>query len=265
MRGLGRVLFFDPTDEHTPVGLLPQDEEGSLGLLVSADRGSLVSLPRSQPELNRVERRIDVLLAENGSLSGRVEELALGHAAASYRREQEEGAAGEYRRQMEAWVAKSGAGGSLSRLDASAAEGGAMRVAVEFRTPAYAKSMGGRLLVVKPRVLPGRNRVYLSETSRTYPVLLSSESFEERLRMKLPEGFAVEQMPRSSQGSTAYGSHSSSCEVADGYLSCVRKVTVSATEIPVEEYKDVREFFAWVNSAGTEAVVLSRRASAAPR
>jgi hypothetical protein len=127
-----------------------------------------------------------------------------------------------------------------------------MRLAVDFTTPAYAKSMGGRLLVVKPRVLPGRNRVYLSETSRKYPVVLSSEAFEERLRMKLPEGVAVEEMPRSSQGSAAYGSHSSSCEVAGGYLSCVRRVSVSAAVIPVEQYKDVRDFFAWVNSAGTE-------------
>ena len=64
--------------------------------------------------------------------------------------------------------------------------------------------MGGRLLVVKPRVLPARNRVYLSDASRKYPVVLSSEAFEERLHMKLPEGFAVEEMPRSSQGSAAY-------------------------------------------------------------
>jgi len=263
--GLGRVLFFDPTDEHTPVGLLPQEEEGSLGLLVSAERGTLVSLPTSRPESNRVERRIDVTLASNGSLSGKVEELAFGHAAASYRREQEEGAAGDYRRSMEAWVAKSGAGARLSRLDASEADGGAQRVAVEFTTPAYAKAMAGRLLVVKPRVLPGRSGLNLHEKSRKYPVVLHSEAFEERLRMKLPEGFEVEEMPRSSQGEAAYGSHSSSCEVAGGYLSCVRKVTVSAAVIPVAQYKDVRSFFAWVNSAGNEPVVLAREAGATSR
>jgi hypothetical protein len=189
----------------------------------------------------------------------------VGHAAARYRREREEGAAGAYRRQLEAWVARSGPGASVSRLDASEAEGGAMRVAVDFTTPAYAKSMGGRLLVVKPRVLPARNRVYLSDASRRYPVVLSSEAFEERLRMKLPEGFAGEEMPRSSQGSAAYGSHSSSCEAAGGYLSCVRKVSVSAAVIPVEQYKDVKDFFAWVNSAGTEPVVLARKANGASR
>jgi hypothetical protein len=232
-----------------------------LGLLVSADRGRLVSLPKGPPEVNRVERRMEVALAENGSLSGTVEELAVGHAAASVRREQEQGAAGDYRRQLEAWVAKSGPGGKLNRLDTSEVEGGAIRVAVEFTTPAYAKSMGGRLLVIKPRVLPALNRVYLSDASRQYPILLRSESFEERLHMKLPDGFAVEETPRSSQGSAAFGSHSSSCEAADGYLTCIRKVTVSSAVIPMEKYKEVRDFFAWVNSAGTESVVLARKAT----
>jgi hypothetical protein len=259
--GLGRVLFFDPTDEHTPVGLLPQEQEGSLGLLVSADKGSLVSLPRSEPQANRVERVIDVTLAEDGSLSGKVEELAVGHAAARSRREREQGAAGEYRREMEAWVAKSGPGSIVRRLDASEAEGGAQRVALEFTTPAYAKAMGGRLLVVKPRVLPGRSRLGLYEESRKYPVVLRSEAFEERLRMKLPQGFEPEEMPAPTKGEAAYGSHSSSCEVADGYLSCVRRVEVSAAVIPVEQYKDVKSFFAWVNSAGTSPVVLARRPS----
>jgi transglutaminase-like putative cysteine protease len=262
---LGRVLFFDPTDEYTPVGLLPQEEEGSLGLLVSADKGTLVSLPRSDPEANRVERRIDVTLAENGSLSGRIEDLAVGHAAASYRREHEEGAAGEYRREMEAWVSKSGPGASVSRLDVSEADGGARRVALEFTTPIFAKSMGGGLLVLKPRLLPERNRLKLYEKSRKYPVVLRSEAFEERLRMKLPEGFELEEMPPPSQGRAAYGSHSWSCEVTGGYLSCVCKVTVSAAVIPVEQYKDVRKFFAWVNSAGDAPVVLAKKAGGPPR
>jgi hypothetical protein len=82
--------------------------------------------------------------------------------------------------------------------------------------------------------------------------------------MRLPEGFELEEMPPPSQGRAAYGSHSWSCEVAGGYLSCVRKVTVSAAVIPVEQYKDVRKFFAWVNSAGDAPVVLTRKASGPP-
>jgi hypothetical protein len=260
--GLGRVLYFDPTDEHTPVGLLPQHEEGSLGLLVSAEHGTLLGLPTSPPDANRVQRRLEVTLAVDGTLSGKVEELAVGHAAASYRREQEEGSAGAYRRQTEAWVAKSGPGTRMNSLDVTEAADGAVRLAVDFTTPGYARSMSGRLLVVRPRVLPGRNQVYLRDTQRKYPVVLDSEAYEERLLMKLPEGFVVDEMPRATQGRAAFGTHSSSCEVDSGTLSCRRTVTVHASVIPAERYKEVRDFFAWVNSAGSEPVVLSRKAAA---
>jgi hypothetical protein len=261
---LGPVLFFDPTDEHTPVGLLPQHEEGSLALLVSAEHGALLSLPTSPPETNRVERRLELALAEDGTVSGTVEEVAVGHAAARYRRDQEAGAAGGYREQMEAWVAKSGPGARLGALDLTPQPPDAVRLALDFTTPAYAKAMRGRLLVVKARVLPGRNRVNLFETSRKYPVVLDAQAFEERMRMKLPEGFVVDELPRPSQGRSAYGEHSASCEVKDGYLSCRRSMKVSAAVIPVEQYAEARNFFAWVNTDG-EPLVLSRQAKAGPR
>jgi hypothetical protein len=261
--GLGRVLYFDPTDEHTPVGLLPQHEEGSLGLLVSAEHGTLLRLPVSAPEANRVERRLDVALANDGTLSGTVEELAFGHAAARYRRQQEEGAAGAYRRQMERLVARTGPGARMRHLEVTEAAEGAVRVAFQFTTPGYAQSVAGRLLIVRPRVLPGTNRIHLTDTSRTYPVVLDSESFEEHLRMKLPDGFAVDELPRSSQGQAPWGTRSSSCEASDNYLDCHRAVAVSASVVPVGQYKEVRRFFAWVNNAGSEPVVLSRQAHTA--
>ena len=66
------MLYFDPTDEHTPLGLLPEDEEDSRALLVSPDQGALLRMPFSSPEANRLERRLELTLAADGSLSGTV-------------------------------------------------------------------------------------------------------------------------------------------------------------------------------------------------
>jgi len=84
--GLGRLLFFDPTDPHTPMGLLPQEEEDSQALLVAPDRGTLLRMPSSPPEANHLQRRLDLSLAEDGALTGEVEEEASGHTAAAYLR-----------------------------------------------------------------------------------------------------------------------------------------------------------------------------------
>jgi hypothetical protein len=263
--GLGRLLFFDPTDEHTPPGLVPEEEEGSLALLVSSDRGTLVSIPTSPAEANRVERRVDVALAGDGTVSGKVEEVAFGHAATAFRRDQEQGAAGDYRKRMEEWVGATGAGATMSGLETATAPNDGVRVAVTFKTPGYAKSMRGRLLVVKPALLPGRNRIYLSDTRRRYPVVLSSESFEEWTRITLPEGFDVDELPRPTRGRSPFGAHAASCEVKEGVLHCHRSVSVTAAVVPAERYREARDFFAWVNSAGSEPVVLARKEPSAPR
>ena len=42
---LGRLLYFDPTDEDTPVGDLPEHEQGSYALIDDASIGTLVRMP----------------------------------------------------------------------------------------------------------------------------------------------------------------------------------------------------------------------------
>jgi len=257
--GLGRLLFFDPTDEHTYMGLLPQEEEDSQALLVSPDQGALIRTPVSPPEANRIERRLDLLLTEDGTLAGRVEEEAYGHAAAAYRRERQSLALDDYRKRMEAWVAETGSGAQMSSLEVTEEANETVRVVVEFKTPRYAKSIHGTMLVVKANVLPARNLVHLPQTKRKYPVVLSSESFEETTRMKLPPGFEVDEMPRPVQATASFGRHSSSCAVKDGYLSCHRSLTATAAVIPAERYEEARAFFSRTGWAGGEPVVLARK------
>jgi hypothetical protein len=256
--GLGRLLFFDPTDEHTPVGLLPQDQEGSRALLVSRAQGALLRMPQSPPEANRVERRLELALTDDGSLEGTVDEKAFGHAATTFRRRRE-AASGDDRKEMEAWISRSGSGARLGSLDSKDEADGSARVTVSFSTPRYAKSMGGALLMVKPTVLPGRNPVWLPEGSRKYAVVLDAQSFDEVTRIRLPPSFRIDEMPRPTQSRTAFGIFSSSCAAEEAHLVCRRSLSVSAGSIPSEQYKETRTFFAWVNSAGAEPVVLARR------
>lgn len=256
--GLGQLLFFDPTDQHTPMGLLPEEEEGSQALLVAPDRGALLRMPSSPPEANRLERRLDLSLAEDGTLAGKVEEQAYGHVAAAYRREHQHLATGDHRKRMEAQFAETGAGAQIDSLEVTEGMGASVRVVVEFKTPRYAKSMRGTMLVVKANVLRAHNSIYLRDAKRKYPVVLSSESFEETMRMKLPEGFEVDEMPQPVHASTAFGAHSSSCDVKDGYLNCRRSLTVTAGVIPVEEYKEARSFFAGANGGGEKPLVLAK-------
>ena len=47
--GFGRLLFFDPTDPHTPFGQMPEDEQDAWALLVAPENGGLVRTPSTSP------------------------------------------------------------------------------------------------------------------------------------------------------------------------------------------------------------------------
>jgi len=262
---LGRFLFFDPTDEDTPPGSLPQDEEGSLGLLVSRDRGALLPMPTTPPEANRIVRHLELTLAGDGTLVGTVEERAHGHPASAYRREHQHKSAAEYRKSMESRLGRSGPGTQMRSLEVADDPDGSVRTVAEFDTPRYAQSIGRTGLLVKPNVLPIPNRMYLSEPQRKYAVVLNSQSFEETTRMRLPDGFFIDEIPGPIAVVTAFGAHSSSCRLEDVFLTCRRSLTVTAGTIPVERYEEARRFFAGANGCGEEPVLLARKRGGPPR
>ena len=54
---LGRILYFDPTNELTPFGEIGGYLQANYGLLVTSDGGELVELPRQPSAMNSIQRR----------------------------------------------------------------------------------------------------------------------------------------------------------------------------------------------------------------
>ena len=79
---LGRILFFDPTNEITPFGQIGGYLQANYGLLVTAEGGELVELPQQASAMNSIQRVGKLTLDANGILKGDVEELRLGDRAA---------------------------------------------------------------------------------------------------------------------------------------------------------------------------------------
>jgi hypothetical protein len=179
--------------------------------------------------------------------------------AASYRGMHKELEKADFRKRMEGWISETGSGAAMKSLDVAEGANDGLHVEVAFATPRYAKLMQGVLLVIKPSVLPPRERVYLAESTRKYPVVLNAESFDETMRMKLPAGFEVDELPRPMVTKTDFGSLTTSCEVKDGYLTYHRAFTVKAGVIPVDHYKEARAFFGAVYGAGDQPVVLAKK------
>jgi Domain of Unknown Function with PDB structure (DUF3857)/Transglutaminase-like superfamily len=257
---LGRLLIFDPTDEHTPVGDLPEHEQGSLALVVAADARGLMRMPSTPPEVNQLKRQVDAVITSDGALTASIREQAAGQAAVRLRRELKALSRQEYFEMIERWVTRGVAGASVVKLEPSdEREEGRFRLELEIKAARYAQLMQERLLVFKPAIVSRRDSLFLTEPTRKYPVVLSPNAYTETVRVKLPDGFALDELPDALSLEAPFGTYAANYEVKDQHLVFTRSLTMQAASIPVEQYAAVRSFFERIRATEQSPVVLARK------
>ncbi len=257
---LGRLLIFDPTDDNTPVGDLPDHEQNSFALIAASEGGSLARMPLTPPEMNRLERQIEAALTVDGSLTAKVVERAKGQPAVDERRMFRGASRPEYVKMIEHWITRGATGASISKVEPTdnSAEG-KFALNVEFTAPRYAQSMQGRLLVFKPAIVSRREALHLANESRKHPVMLEAQDYTEVVRVKLPDGFEVDEMPDAVKLDAPFGSYKVSYEVKDGFLNFTRSLRLQGAMIPATEYEKVRRFYATMRAAEQAPVVLAKK------
>lgn len=257
---LGRLLMFDATDEDTRVGDLPDHEQGSWALIIAGESGSLLRMPVTPVESNLLERRIEADLTADGSLAAKIQEKANGRWASGYRAEFRRSSRAEYKKVIERWVTVGASAASVSRLEPrDNASAGHFNLEIDFTAPAYGQLMQDRLLIFKPAIVSRRESLALTETKRKHPVVLTSNAYSETLSLKLPAGFAVDELPDAVKLDTTFGSYATNYEVKDGHLVFTRKLVQKAGTIPVAQYAAVRTFFEKIRAAEQSPVVLAKK------
>jgi len=257
---LGRLLIFDSTDEDTLLGDLPDDEQGSLALIVARNDGELVRMPVIPSEANRMERLTEMTILPNGSMRAKVAEKSMGQSAVEERRLFRHLSRPEYTKRIEAWITRGTGGATLSKADPTDDNAsGRFRLDLEFAAPAYAQLMQQRLIVFKPAALSRLDSLFLTEAVREHPVVLDPYAFDETVKINVPDGFLVDEMPDPIKLDAPFGSYSTTYEMKEGQLVFTRKLTQRAATIPVEQYNTVRTFFEKIRAAEQSPVVLARK------
>jgi hypothetical protein len=257
---LGRLMVFDPTDDNTPVGDLPDHEQGSLALVVAGDGGALLRMPTTPPEANRLERVADVVLAADGSITASLHERAIGQSAVGERSIFRGLSRPDYLKRIEKWIARGASGATISKvepLDTSAE--GRFALDVDFTAARYGQVMQGRLLVFKPAIVSRRESLLLTESSRRHPVVLESNAYTETVKVKLPEGFGVDELPKGMKLDEPFGTYTTNYVVEDRQLSFTRSLVLRGATIPVGDYAKVRDFFEKMRAAEQTPVVLEKK------
>ena len=258
--GLGTLLIFDPTDEETPVGDLPEIEQDSLALLVAGDQGALLRMPRSLPAANRLEYSAALTLSPNGSIGGTIHEEGWGQTAANDRGTLHQKSQPEYSSMIEKRIAARAPGLVISRLqpmDDVARD--VFSLDVDFTVPRYAQLVADRLMLFKPAVMLHRHRLVFGNPARIHPIALNGQAIHEIERIRLPAGFVVDELPAAVNIETSFGSFRAQFEVKDGAIESTRDLEVQSVILSAERYSEVRTFFERVTAVEEAQIVLAKK------
>ena len=257
--GLGRLLIFDPTDEHTPVGDLPFYLQGSLALIEAGDQGLLAKMPITPAAFNSEEILVNGTLAGTGALQATFSSRSKGQEAAEARRHYEHRQRSDYMKDTERWLARTARGVVIDKVEpVDNFASGEFKLDVTFNASGYARSMQGSMLVFKPSVVDPRNMVFLNEDKRTTPVVLDSQSFQKRVKIQMPADYKVDELPPGGSLKTRFGTYHCDFKVDGSELTFTEELNVEPITVPASEYASVKKFFQQVRGAEDAPIVLVR-------
>ena len=257
---LGRLMLFDATDSFTLLGDFPHHEQGSFALVAAGENGKLLQMPVLPPAANRLQRRAEATLTADGALQGAINEQAFGQTASVYRARQRTMSAGDYKTEMENWLTHRITGAKIAKFaPADKPVDGRFDVDMEFAASNYAQIMQGRLMMFRPAFVGRLDSLTVSDGKRNHPIMLDASQYSETIKVKLPDGFIVDEIPEGSKFIAPFGQYSVSYEVKEGFLLFNRELTLNKSTIAADNYGSVKEFFAKVRAAEQNPVVLLRK------
>lgn len=263
---LGRLLFFDPTNEYVPLGYLPWYLQDNHGLVVTPDGGELVAMPLLPPTTNRLLRTARFNLSATGVLSGDVHETDWGAPASNQREAFLEAQSTKRAEVIERFLGRflnnytlMGASlGNLEQYDQT------FTLDYKFVSPGYASTSGG-MLIVRPRVLGDKYsdllRLFAQQKPRKYGIEFTEATRQDDVfDITLPDGYVVDGIPQPVQADCTYATYHSEVKVADGVLHYKRTFEIKDVEVPSEKLPEIRNFLKQV-AVDQESSALLRRAT----
>ncbi len=257
---LGKLLFFDPTDDITPMGHLPSSLQATFGLLVSEAGGELVRLPLQAPATNRLLRTGKLELSPGGTLSGEVKEEREGVQATMRRAAFISSEKNDRKKVIEEFLAGYLTGFSLTSAEVDNLEKYDQNLVLRYRFVAdrYAKS-AGNMLLLRPRVLGQKAWSVMEGEARKYPVAFRSTSIEsDQFEITLPAGYKVEELPAPVELDYGFAEYRSKMEVKGNILSYWREYKIKEVLVGKEKLDTLKKFFRQVAADERFNAVLQR-------
>jgi Domain of Unknown Function with PDB structure (DUF3857)/Transglutaminase-like superfamily len=258
-RKLGRLIVFDPTDPYTPFGELPVHEQNSFALIVAGANGSIQRMPSARADANSTTRKIEAVVEADGSVKGSLHEDLTGWTAVVQRAYRQRGEQ-EYRKRVETRVTYGIRNAAIENLKAAdSPDDGRFQVDLQFSSRGFAQIMQGRLMVFRPSILQPVDPLPFTETKRSWPAVINARSWRDTVRVQLPPGFDIDEMPDPSDLVTPFGTYRSKATVDGGVLTFTRTLVLKSMVVPVADYPALKAFSDRVGGEDQAPIVLAKK------
>jgi len=257
---LGRLLFFDPTNELIPFGQLPGYLQANYGLLVTPDGGELVELPQQPSAMNSIQRTAKLTLDATGTLKGEVNETRLGERASSERWRLRNVTKDTDRiKPIEELLANSLASFHLTQASLINFQQTDQPFGFKysFESLNYAKN-AGNLLLVRPRVMGNKGAGFLeTKEPRKFPIEFEGPARDtDTFEITIPAGYVVDDIPPPVDADYGFASYHSKTVVTGNVVDYTRTFEVKELSVPVDKAADLKKFYRIIASDERNTVVL---------
>lgn len=259
----GKLLFFDPTDQYTPLGYLPDTEQDNYVLLVTPDGGELVHLPLLPPTTNRLLRQAQFKLDASGGISGQVKEVRWGGPAVDSRAQYLITAPKDRTKIVDQFLGtfldnfqlQSATVGNLTNYDQS------LTLDYSFLAPNYAK-LAGDMIILRPRVLGEKGWDILAGKERKYPIeFLDATLQTDEFSFTLPAGYTVEDLPAPVKVDSDYVEYQSEAKLDGGILHYTRTYKVKQVMVPTAKLPSMKTALGEIAAEERSSIILKRGAN----
>lgn len=253
---LGPVLFFDSTARWIPAGHLPWVLQGGRGMVCDAEGTGLVAFPRSADANEyRLEARIEITLAADGSCTGQVLETRRGQLAAEGRNwafvlsEKE---------RKEYWMRRLGAtvrGVVVEELATeTAADLWGFTSTVRFKSPLFGQRLRDEMMVLNLDVLTRDSVPVFPEAQRQHDLLVRPIHMVTEMTLNLPAVETVE-LPSERRVVSEYGEYTGHYTREGARVVYRRVLQLNPVRVAPAQYPAFRQFMLEVAKAERTAVI----------
>jgi hypothetical protein len=257
---LGKLLFFDPTNDLIPFGQLPGYLQANYGLLVTPDGGELVELPQQPSAMNSIQRTAKLTLDTAGMLKGEVKEMRLGERASSERWRLRTVAKDTDRiKPIEDLLSNSLSSFHITRATLINLQQTDQPFGFNysFESPNYAKN-AGNLLLVRPRVIGVKGLGFLeTKEPRKFPIEFEGPARDtDAFEITIPAGYVVDDLPPAVDVDLGFASYHAKTVVNGNVVDYTRTFEVKELSVPVNKAEDLRKFYRIIAGDERSTVVL---------